>query len=53
MLAIIVITLIASFGCSSENKEEMKRKERNERMLKGYGEQNTTPKPIELAPIKK
>ena len=52
MLGFGVIVLIASFGCSPESQEETKRKERNERMLNGYGGQDTKPKPIKLAPIK-
>ncbi len=53
MLVIFTLTLIMSFGCSSEKKEEVRRKERNERMLDGYGGQDTKPKPINLAPIKR
>jgi len=53
MLGFAVIVLIASFGCSSENKEETQRKEQNEQLMRGYGHRDTTPHPVKLPSIKR
>lgn len=37
MLGFAVIVLIASFGCSPDNKTEEVQKARNERLKRGYG----------------
>ena len=37
MLGLAVIVLIASFGCSSDQKTEEVRKAHNEKLKRGYG----------------
>jgi len=51
MTAFFVFILITSFGCSSESKKEAVQKERNNKLWKGYGHEDTTPKPIKLKKI--
>jgi hypothetical protein len=53
MLGFGVIVLIASFGCSPESKEEAKRQQQNEQLMRGYGNRDTTPHPIKLPSIKR
>jgi len=51
VIAFVVIALITSLGCSSEGKKEVVEKEGNNKLWKGYGHENTTPKPVKFKKI--
>ena len=53
MLVIVAMTLIMSFGCSSDKKTEELRENRNERLKSGYGKLPIDSGGIKLPNIKK
>ncbi len=53
MLVIVAMTLIMSFGCSSDKKTEELRDNRNERLKRGYGKLPIDSGGIKLPKIKK
>ncbi len=53
MLALFISVAICSFGCAPGNEEEAQREKRNEQLLKGYGNRDTSLHPIKFPAIKR
>ncbi len=51
IIAFFSVVLIISAGCSAESKRVPEEQKRTKRLLKGYGQEDTTPKPIQFKKI--
>ncbi len=51
IIAFFSVVLIISGGCSSERKRIPEEQNRTKRLLQGYGQEDTTPKPIQFKKI--